>query len=438
MSSKFLIPLFLLSTVCWSSDILKLSDAYEMALKNEPQLRALALRTASGKEQIEQSRSKLYPQLQGSFTWGQYGYQYTTPTSKPVKESYKSYSLSATQPLFHPEVWRGVDVATARQKSAEYEFKAKAQQAGLELAKAYFLVLYTQKNVELIQSHKAYYESKYKQLEEMLKVGLSNRIDLLETKVQRDKSTSEWLAEKKKFEVAKLKLEHLIGENVTEVQSLDFSAIDTVKFISTREEWENKLLDNPMFKSSLAAEETARHDLAVREYEHYPKVDLSISRKETYTQDQISHKYDNQAVAQMTVPIYQGGATESRIREGKLLLDSATQERNYYQKEAQYRFESLWVERQLYLETIDVLKESEKSAELFLQSVERGQSAGLKSVVDVLEAKAKLYEVRRQMIEAGYQLVNNQLGLLDITGTLNVDKIAQFETLLQSKDRISK
>lgn len=432
MNSKVgvvLLPFILLNTL-GSAEALKLSTAYDLALKNEPHLRALTLKTASGEEQIKQSRSKLYPQLQGSFAGGKYGYQYTTQNAQKVNEGYTNYSISATQPLFHPELWRGIDEAKSRQKAAEYELQVNAQKVGLDLAKAYFAYLYSQKNVELIESQKNYYDGKYKQLEEMLKVGLTNRIDLLETKVQRDKTMSQWLGEKKKLQIAKLKLEHLIGNEISEIQLFDFSRVDTSKLKSTREEWEEKLADNPSFKQAVASVETARHEVAVREYEHYPKVDLSISRKETYTKDQIAHKYDNQAIAQMTIPIYQGGFTQSRIREGKLLLDSATHDRDYYQKEARYQFESLWAERQLNIETIEVLKESEKSAELFLQSVEKGNAAGLKSVVDVLEAKAKLYDVRRQLVDAGYQLVNNQLGLLDVTGTLNVENIAEYEAIL--------
>jgi outer membrane protein len=420
----------LLSALVLTAEPLKLSVAYECALKNEPHLQAMAIKTASSKEQIEQSRSKLYPQLQGTFSVGQYGYQYVTPSAKPISEGYSSYSISATQPLIHPELWRGVDEAKSRQKGAEYEFQTNAQQLGLDVAKAYFAILYSQKNRELIEAQQNYYTKKYEQLDAMLKVGLSNKMDVLEAKVQRDKSISEAFGEKKKLAVAKLKLAHLTHQEVEELQAFDFAHIEVTKLLSTRQEWEDKLSDNPALRSALASEETAVHEVAVREYEHYPKVDLSLSRKETYTQDQISHKYDNQAIAQVTLPLYQGGYTQSRVREGRMLLNAARLERDYYQNETRYKFESLWAEHQLTIETLEVLKESEKSAELYLKAVEKGNVAGLKSLLDVLDAVAKLYDVRRQMVDAGYQLMNNQLGLLDVTGRLTVETMANYESLL--------
>jgi len=436
MNSKIalsFLALFLGSaSFCWGEN-LTLSTAYELALKNEPHLRAMALKTIAGAEGIEQSKARLYPQVQGSFSWGRYEYQYTTANREPIKEDYTSYAISATQPVYHPELWRSVDESKARQKAAEFQLQADAQQLGLDLAKAYFNLLYTQRNVELIEAQKGYYDEKFKQLERMLQFGLTNRIDLLETKVQRDKTTSEWLSEKKKYQVSKLKLEHMIGENIGEVESFDFEKIDTDRLLGTQQEWEAEISENPMLKAAVANEEATRHNVAVREYDHYPKVDLSLTRKETYTQDVIAHKYDNQAIAQMTIPIYQGGYTQSRVREGRLLLDSAIKDRDYYQKDALYQFEALWAERELNIETIKVLKESEKSASLYLQSVEKGHTAGLKSLVDVLEARAKVFDVRRQQVEAGYQLINNQLGLLNVTGKLNVENIADFERVILKK-----
>ncbi|MDD5716165.1 MAG: TolC family protein [Sulfuricurvum sp.] len=431
MNNKFIygsVSLLISTLFVLQAEPLKLSTAYELALKNEPHLRASLLKTEAGSESIMQSKSKLYPRVEGSAAWGRYEYEYTTSTL-PTKETYTNYAISAVQPLYHPELFREIDDAKIRQKISEYQYEAQAQQLGLDLAKAYFNFLYIQRNIELIESQKQYYESKFKQLEEMLKMGLSNRIDLLEAKVHRDNATAQWLNEKKLYFVAKLKLEHLTGESFTDVMPFDFTAIDTNKLSVSREEWESKIDNNPALKSALATEESARHQVAIREYEHYPKVDLSLTRKETYTQDTIAHKYDNQAIAQVTLPIYLGGMTQSRIREGKLLVESAQRDLDYYRQETRFHFEELWAGKELTIERLNLLKESEKSAQLYLESVEKGHQAGLKSLVDLLEAKAKIYEIRRQLTDAGYQVVNNYIGLLEVTGELNVEKISEFEKI---------
>lgn len=412
----------------WSAEPLMLSTAYDMALKNEPHLRSLTLKTEATKESTRQSKSRLHPQLQGSLSFGRY--EYAGPyLNKPIKESYSSYSVTASQPLYHPELWSGIDESKAREMAAQYELKSEAQKLGLDVAKAYFELLKTQSNIELYKSQKEYYEIKYKQLEEMLKFGLSNRIDLLEAKVHSDKASSEWLTEQKRLNVAKLHLEHLIKEPVGELPCFDFTGVDADELFSERPMWESKLENNPALKASLASKEMAMHEIAVRKYAHYPKVDLSLNRKETYTQDYYSHKYDNQAIVQMSIPLYEGGYTQSRVREGMILLDAAQEEVDYNRLDSKLKFEEQWAQWQLNVETLQVLKESEKSAELYVESIEKANKVGLKSLVDLLEAKAKLYEVKRDTINAGYELVNNYLSLLDVSGELNSENMAILEKM---------
>lgn len=413
----------------WGAEPLMLSKAYDLALQNEPHLRSLAFKTQATKEYIEQNKARLYPQVQSSVSWGRYEYDAAYLTKGAVKEDYSSYSISASQPLYHRELWRGVDESEARSAAANYQYQAEEQKLGLEVAKAYFNLLRTQRNVELFNSKKEFYQTKYKQLEEMLKLGLTNRMDVLEAKVASDKALSEWLAEQKRAKVAMLRLEHMIKEPVGELPSFDFTMIDGDKLFQERTRWENKLENNPNLKSSIASQEMAMHQVAIRESEHYPKVDLSLTRKETYTQDEVAHKYDNQAIIQMSIPIYQGGYAQSRVREGRILLDSAQQDVVYNQLESKLRFEELWAEQRLNIETLLALKESEKSAELYLRSVEEGHKAGLKSLVDILEGKAKLYEIKRDAIDAGYGLVNNYLSLLDVCGELNSENIALLEKM---------
>ena len=324
-------------------------------------------------------------------------------------------------------MWRGVDESQARASGVRYELQAKTQQLGLDVAKAYFELMRSSRNVDLTLSQKEYYETKFNQQQEMLKLGLTNRIDLLEAKIHRDSAYSQWLTEKKRSIVAQLKLEHLIGEKVEELRVFDFKTIPLDHFLIDRHSWEEKLNENPTLKASEMGAEIARHQIAMREYEHYPKVDLNLVRKETYTQDTVAHIYDNQAIIQMSIPLYQGGYTQSRVREGLKLLNSATQEIDYTRKDTLLRFESSWAERSLLIEKITLLQESEKSAELYLTSVEQGHNAGLKSLVDLLEARAKLYEVKRDFIDAGYEFINNQLSLLDVTGALNIENIEKFE-----------
>ncbi|OYZ56050.1 MAG: hypothetical protein B7Y17_07195, partial [Sulfuricurvum sp. 24-42-5] len=139
---------------------LTLSEAYTLALQHAPKLRSAAYKTEATQELVHQSRSRLLPQVQGSLSYGYYGYE-APYLREPVKENYSSYSLSVSQAIYHPEYWRGLDETKARAKGAEYAFKAQAQQMGLDVAKAYFELVRAHQNVDLADSQKKYYETKY-------------------------------------------------------------------------------------------------------------------------------------------------------------------------------------------------------------------------------------------------------------------------------------
>jgi len=114
------------------------------------------------------------------------------------------------------------------------------------------------------------------------------------------------------------------------------------------------------------------------------------------------------------------------------MAQSAQKELEYTQLQTSLRFEELWANHELNVQSLILSRESEKSAELYVDSVEKGHNAGLKSLVDVLEAKSKLYEVKRDAVDAGYALVENYLGLLDVSGELNSENIAVLEKMVIS------
>lgn len=417
-----------------ATELLTLGAAYELALKHEPRLQSGYFKAVAGGETIEQIRARLLPQIQATASLGRYEYAYQS-AHNATKENFTDYSISAVQPLFRPEYWRGVEQAQNKYESALEQLKAQRQQVGIDVAKAYFSVLHGEKSVELAESQKLYYEQKYTQLEEMLKIGLTNKIDLLEMKIARDKGRTQYAIEKKRVGIAKLRLQNMIGTPIEALDNLNWDAINLSAFEIHTDETYKKLDDNPLFKASQLNVQAAQDEVAIRYYDHYPKVDLSLTRKETNSADLVTHMYDNQAIIRMSIPIYAGGYVESRVREGKLLLEAANQEREYYRQEVKVKIEEALEELQYSKENYRNLQDSVHSAQLFVESIEKAHVAGLKSVIDVSEARTKLFQTKKELINAGYELINNRLLLLDLTGELNAESIERLETDLKKSSK---
>ncbi|RAX58367.1 hypothetical protein CCZ01_02825 [Helicobacter monodelphidis] len=413
------------------TDILTLSKAYEKALKNESQILAQQYRTEAAQEGIEQAYAQLYPQIRADISVGYNKYQPNYPTPE-VSEPYQDIGVSAYIPVFRPELYVGLRQAKNRYEGAKYEYQRYANTLGLELAKAYFNFVRAQKNLVLARSLMEANEAKYNQLNNMLRSGLSTRMDALESKVAYDQSRAEFLAEEQRHRVARMTLEFMIGEKITDnrIAEIPLEGLNPDALTIAAYDWNQGLESNPDVKLAEQNLKVTQDDLSIRRWSHYPVADFQISGRKTETKDTSLREDDLRALLVLSVPIYQGGYTQSRIREGMKLESAAIEELNYYKREAKLKLESYLSEQRLMIESVKAIRETEYSAQLYLTSVEQGYERGLKSLFDLLEARSKLYQARRDLIDAVYNLVVNQLSLMDVTGTLSSERIYEIERKL--------
>lgn len=427
MNNKWLLFLALFGVILAREDqILTLSRAYEKALQKESQILAQRYRTEATAEGINQALGALLPRITVDASAGHNKYNYTAPE---VSEPYKDYGITAYVPVFRPGLYLELDQAKDRAKGAEYELQRRANQLGLEVAKAYFDVMRTQKNLALARAMVDANEVKFRQTSGMLQAGLNTKMGMLEARVAFDRSRAELLAEEQRYNVAKMTLEYMIGEKITNDRILDISLeqINPDALIIASYDWQKGLVNNPDVQIAQKQLELAQRDLTIRRWQHFPTADFQISQKRTDSRDPSLRENDLRALIVVSLPIFEGGRTQSAIREGLKMQNAAIEELNHYKKQAILKLERTLSEQKLAIESVKVFKDSEYSAQLYLSTIEQGYERGLRSLFDVLEARSRLYQVRRDLIDAVYNLIVNQLNLLDVTGTLNTDRIYEIE-----------
>ncbi|MBD5167103.1 MAG: TolC family protein [Helicobacter sp.] len=427
MNNKWLLLLALLGVMLAREDqILTLSRAYEKALQKESQFLAQRYRTEATAEGVNQALGALLPRITVDASAGHNKYNYTVPE---ISEPYKDYGITAYVPVFRPGLYLELDQAKDRAKGAEYELQRHANQLGLEVAKAYFNVMRTQKNLALARAMVDANEVKFRQTSGMLQAGLNTKMGMLEARVAFDRSRAELLAEEQRYNVAKMTLEYMIGEKITNDRILDISLeqINPDALIIASYDWQKGLANNPDVQIAQKQLELAQRELTIRRWQHFPTADFQISQKHTESRDPSLRENDLRALIVVSLPIFEGGRTQSAIREGLKMQNAAIEDLNHYKKQAILKLERTLSEQKLAIESVKVFKDSEYSAQLYLSTIEQGYERGLRSLFDVLEARSRLYQVRRDLIDAVYDLIVNQLNLLDVTGTLNTDRIYEIE-----------
>lgn len=416
-----------LSILYAESKPLSLKEAYEFALVNNSGYKVGKYKSDAVGESIRQAESHLYPKIDVSASGGRYAYE-AYYNKAHTSEDYKTYSLSLTQPLYRPELVRSIEQTQTRYKAAIEDLSKQSQQLGLDVAKAYFILFQLDAEIVHLNAEKNFYEAKYRKAVNMIEYGLSNSVELLGAKVDMDKSSVDLIAKKQEFQTAKTKLERLIGQPYN-FQSQYKVTYDLRRFEMSKEIWRARLVENKEGKIAQLSKKAAQDEVDIRKYEHYPKADFSLSRSENYTNDLVAHRYDNKAFVQLSLPIYQGGYTSSRVQEATLLLNAAEANVDYVNNQMLDHFEELWTQRESLIETMSVLQTAKSSANLYFQAVKKSYEKGVKNKIDVLEAEAKLRSVESTSAKSFYDLMINEIGLLDITGELTLEKVSETETI---------
>lgn len=417
----------LFTTLFAEQNSLTLQQAYALALANNSGYKAGKYKSDAVGENVHQAESHLYPKVDMSASGGKYAYE-ANYNKVNISENYKTYSLSLTQPLYRPELLRTVEQTQTRYKAATEDLDKQSQQLGLDVAKAYFTLLQLDAEVLHLNAEKKFYEAKYHKYADMIGYGLSNTVELLGSKVDMDKVSIDLIAKKREFLTVKNKLERLIGGPFYWQPKYKVT-YNLSRFAMLKEVWREHLSENKEVKLARLSKKAAQDEVDIRKYEHYPKADLSLNRSENYTNDLVAHRYDNKAFVQLSIPIYQGGYTTSRVQEAILLRNAAEANVEYVNNQTVDRFEELWTQRDSLVETMKVLQTANASVTLYFQAVKKSYAEGIKNKIDVLEAEAKLRSVESESAKSFYDLMINEMSLLELTGELSVEKVSEVETI---------
>ncbi len=413
-----------------SADGLTLSEAYAKALLNEGRVKGYSYQVQASKEVDNQAKSKLYPTLSASAKtgWRNYDPRYA---NEAREETTTEFRANLVQPLYHPEYLSELDRSELLYEASELKYTKEKFLLGKELAKAYFEVKRSQKNVELSSSYVEANRAKYKQIERTHSFGLSSRVDLLEAKVNFDTARIEFIREKKHLDVSRISLSRIIGEDIGSLSPSNVNPwnVENV-FKYDYLYWKKRLSNNIDFLLSKRSVDIAKKDLQTREYGHYPKVDAKLSYVQTDSTDLYTYRSDARADLEVSIPIFQGWYVESRIKEAKLLVQVANQEVAYNHRITDLIFEEEWEKYSAAFESVKVLREAVESAELYMLSIEKSYKKGLKSLFDYYDAKARLFQVQRDLVDAMFDIAIAYTGLLEVTGELTTQRFKELDSML--------
>src|SRR5579863_6614702 len=403
-----------------------LADTIEAALvrayQNNPQLNAQRAQVRSTDENVPQALSGYRPKVAVTASAGyQYGdtlSNFGTPIDFHGATPPTSVQATATQTLYNGnQTANKTRTAESQVSGAREALRVLEQTVLLSAATIYMDYLRDSAIVEVNRSNVRVLDQTLKQTKDRFNVGEVTRTDVAQSEAQLAAGKTQLLAADATLTTTQANFRRIIGN---EPQSLaPGSPVDRFLPATLAASVELSLIENPNVTASMFGIDVNFLQVKVNEGALLPTVTVQASVQQAYEQSmQVFRQFGASAIAQVSVPIYQGGAEYSLIRQSKESL--AQQRLILEQTRDQTRANTVTAWGQLVAGKAQVASAQSQvtASEIALNGVREEAKAGQRTTLDVLNAQQALVNARVALVTAQHDRVVASYGVLSAVGRL--------------------
>jgi outer membrane protein len=182
---------------------------------------------------------------------------------------------------------------------------------------------------------------------------------------------------------------------------------------------------NPSVLAAMYGINVAELAVKISEGALYPNITLTASASQgTNPAFEVLKETTAAVVGQMTVPIYQGGAEYSAIRQSKENLGQQRLTLDVNRDQARATVVQAWSQREGAKRQMIVAKAAVNSAELALNGVREEARSGQRTTIDVLNAEQELVNARTALVTAQRDRVVGSYALAAAVGRLSMQRLS--------------
>ncbi len=420
-----------------------LLDIYQKAKSQDAQYQIARKSFNAALEKVPQARAALLPtaNLTGnkSRQFGVASFSEAAYTDRDVQGM--TWSVQVTQPLVRWANWVGYEQADAATRQAAEQLALAEQDLIVRVAQVYLDVLVSDQNTKVMQAQVQAMAEQLALAERTYAVGSGTITDVYEAKSKWALSQAQSVSATNELASKHAELEKILGE------SLPLVSIDLNKTLHNDlpgpatvqlDAWLAAAMQNPQVKVQQAALEVARMEVRKGQAAHLPTLDLVLSRNGNYSSGSLSSPadlstqvYSNQAGLQLNVPLFAGGATQSKVRESLALEEKAQDELTLTQRNVANQVRQAYagvVNGQAQVAALQMAAEAGRNA---VESNKIGFRIGTRINPDVLNAEQQLYATLRDLSKARMETTMQGLKLKAAAGALTQEDLATLDRLLE-------
>ncbi|GAB4405045.1 MAG: TolC family outer membrane protein [Rhodoferax sp.] len=420
-----------------SAPVLDLAQAVQAALSRDASILATRAATQAQREALAVARGQLLPNVSISA-----GYNRNVLDTRTRRYDTRDYytgqnaALQVRQPLLRRNLTLGVDQAQTVVDDAEAALAAEEQQLTVKVAAAYFDALQSAYQLRLAQAQVAATRTQRDAAKAALAAGQGTRTDVDDAQARLDLAQAQVLEAQGQAELTRRTLASLVQQPVAALAALDGARVQPdVLGPRSLDEWVARAIENsPELRSLSARVATAELELQKAQAGHWPTLDgtLTWSTQNSENVSSLHTEYHQRQIGlQLNVPLYAGGVVQAQVRQASAQLERYTQQREAAQRELALKVQREWRTATESAAKIAALEQAVRSAELALDSSEKSRQAGVRTVVDVLNAQQQLQVAQRDLAQVRHNYAVALVKLWALAGLADAAHVAQVNAWLK-------
>jgi len=443
-----------------------LMQTYELARAGDPQLAIAESNRLITKEGAVQARAALLPHINGSATFnrskstgpdrqpittvdpvtGEPSFETINGNSETTSNS-RRYGLDVDQVLFDFGAFSRLRSERTLSRAADFTLESAGDSLITRTSKAYFDVLVAIETLAAAEAQETALKKQFDFASKRLEVGLAPITDVHEARAQYDSARANTILVRNALADAYNALAEITGVPVRDLQALPDDFQPQLPAEGDAEHWvATALAQNPALQAAELEAEASDYAVDTARAGHLPTLTLGggYSKGANWGENTFSSAnppFSNTYVTggesrgpsfgiTLNVPIYSGGATQSRVRQAiaqrDIAQDQLVQQKRALERNTRNAYQTLVAG----ISEVEARRLALVSAQSAYEASQVGLEVGTRTVIDVLLNQQNLFDAQRAYALAKYNYLQNRLLLEQAAGTLDVGDVQDVNRLL--------
>lgn len=431
-----------------------LLDAYREARTNDPVLsQADATRLSTG-EGVDQARALLLPQVSAGLTMSQTSGGSTggstvipdpnspsgfiTISNQSGHVRTRNINGTISQSVLDFSKYANLKAAHSAANAQDEVYQAALQNLYVRVATAYFGVLTSEDQLTFAKANEDAFKQQYEQSDQRFKVGLSAITDVYQAKAYYEAAKSQTITAQNTLNDAREALTQITSKPTGDLKKLRDDLPMQPPTPNNQDGWVKQALQtNPNLLAQRDNVQTAEHNISAARDGHLPTITANVSYgKSSSWYQNAGGSYPNRPASTtigltLNVPIFSGGATQSRVRQSIYQRDAATDaleaQRRQIVRDTLNYYRSVIAG----IAQVQSAKSSVESGQKALEAARAGFEVGTQTMTNVLLAIQTLTSSESSYSQVRHQFILNKLLLQQAAGTADLNDLKAINALLQ-------